>query len=77
MPNLKIYNRDETGTTYLRLVERAGGVVGLVAVDAHGRVMSCGNILTITPDGKVRRISFVHPDLGFQLDSRGRVVFAE
>lgn len=79
MSRFKVYDPSdkEPPTTYLDLVD-LGGSSFLVAVDpSTGKVAPGGYLLEITPDGRVRRIGCVRSELGFQLDSVGRIVFAE
>ena len=47
--------------------------IKLCAVDRTGTVMKQGNILSILQSGGIKLAEAVNPDLGFQLDEKGRV----
>jgi hypothetical protein len=54
-----------------------GGGAMLVAVDDNGNRITDGNILRITPGGRIERRPYVNPGLGLDLDEYGRVRLAE
>ena len=79
MPRLEIYEERQAPTeepVRLRLVSVPGGGIGLIAVDANGRELTCGNILIITPDGKLYLQQCIDPGLGFKLNSAGMIELA-
>lgn len=49
------------------------GDIHLAAVAENGDIMRQGLIMEITEDGRFRRMERVSGDLGFQLDSLGRI----
>jgi len=49
----------------------------LSAADSDGNILPCGHLITLPLDGTVKRLEAVNPDLGFQLDHRGRIKLAE
>jgi len=58
---------------YLRLVEKSDSVL-LVACDKEtGNTVSRGNLLEIYSNGSVERLAHVSDDLGFNLDTDGRL----
>ena len=57
----------------LKLVDREDGEVSVVAVDEDGERVPAGYLITFTPDGKIRRAKSVNDELGFSLDSMGRI----
>ncbi len=72
---LEIYN-DTTPETEkvvrLRLVMEGSDAV-LTVVDEDGDRITCSNILSLGPDGKINRRSAVSSSFGFALDECGRV----
>jgi len=73
---LKIYSesKEEQAPVYLKLIEGADGDVKLIACDEAGNRVFGGNILALTPAGKIQVHQNVSPDLGFQLDQKGKVI---
>lgn len=65
---------EELKVTGLRLVG-AGPDKTLSVVDGRGKPVSGGELLRVRDNGVIVRVTRVDPDLGFQLDGEGRVVF--
>jgi hypothetical protein len=57
----------------IKLVKEEGRVY-LVAVNNYGATLIRGYLLRLT-DGNLLRCSTVNPDLGFDLDEKGRIKF--
>lgn len=64
---------EEKKDIFLRLVNIMGGDVLLEAVDERGNALPLGNLLMFYEGGKVRRVTGVNSELGFSLDSEGRI----
>ena len=72
---VKAYKKDEVPESVLRLdLQQSGGSVILVAVREDGTPVSGGNLLTITPKGKLSLSFNVSTDLGLRLDKEGRLL---
>ena len=67
----RVYD-EKSKEVYLKLQSFSGGIK-LCAVDRTGKSMKQGNILSIEQNGCVELDRSVNPDLGFQLDEKGRV----
>ena len=67
----KVYD-EKSEEVYLTLISFSGGIE-LCAVDRTGKAMKQGNILSILQSGGIKLTVAVNPDLGFQLDEKGRV----
>ena len=67
----KVYD-EKSEEVYLKLQSFSGGIK-LCAVDRTGKAIRQGNILSIEQSGCVELDEAVNPDLGFQLDEKGRV----
>jgi len=67
----RVYGEDGK-EVYLTLLSFSD-CIKLCAVDRTGTVMKQGNILSIEQSGYVELNEAVNPDLGFQLDEKGRV----
>ena len=59
-----------------RLCEE-GDEIFIVAVRKHGGVEMQGNLIAFLPNGRIRLGGSVNPDLGFDLDEKGRIKLAE
>jgi hypothetical protein len=60
----------------LRLVKRDSGDITLIAVDEEGEKIRWGNLLTLRSNGSVYRHEGINEDIGFNLDSLGRIVIS-
>lgn len=71
---LKIFEAKEKvkQQVYLRLVEGYEGII-LIACDEDGGERNLGNLLKISKNGKIYLCQKVNKNLGFQLDSNGRI----
>lgn len=73
---LKIFEEDKEDKTKppvcLRLVEGYEGII-LIACDEDGGERNLGNLLKISKNGKIYLCQKVNKNLGFQLDSNGRI----
>lgn len=69
--NIKIYTPEEQ-TVRLKLMEACSGVK-VVAMRDDGEQLDSGNLIRIDQEGKLHRYTSVNPNLGFKLDSKGRI----
>ena len=58
---------------YLKFKYGSNDTVVVCACDKEGNPFFCGNLIGFYPDGTIRKIGSVNPDLGFQLDEDGRI----
>ncbi|MDD5225673.1 MAG: hypothetical protein PHV97_00630 [Candidatus Omnitrophica bacterium] len=67
--------QEQEKVTRFRLVRDHAGDIVLMAVDASGNKLYCGNILWIDRQGRIRRFSGLSPEIGLELeeDSNHRV----
>jgi hypothetical protein len=73
MTNFKIYdNSAPKKEVYLKL-QKSGAGAQLVAVNANGLAYPGGVLLTIMNTGEIVRAGGVGKDLGFTLDSTGKI----
>jgi len=72
---LKIYGQPQAKTkdTYFKLTYGVDGDILLIACRENGDTILGGNILKITQDGYLRRMSGVAYAAGIQLDANGRI----
>ena len=79
MPKLQVYNPqpEEEKITRVKLEDHGSGIINIVVVDKDGNEVAKGNLFQLLPNGKIQRLRYVNPDLGFVLDDRGRVKFEE
>ena len=71
---VRVYKKDEVSEPVLRLalIQSAGSVV-LTAVKEDGSHVDGGNLLTITPKGRLALSFNVSSFLGLRLDDKGRL----
>ena len=67
---------NEEPVVALRLIVCFDGSAGLFAVDSNGNILLDGGLITLALDGTACRSQGVNPDLGFQLDHKGRIRLA-
>ena len=66
--------KGEVENVYFNLVDN-GEFVTLELVDENGNHVMCGNICNISKNsGRIETCCFVNRELGFTLDSYGRVI---
>ena len=66
--------KEKCENVYFNLVDN-GEVVTLELVDENGNHVMCGNICNISKkSGRIETCCFVNRELGFTLDSYGRVI---
>ena len=76
MIKLEIFDNPKAEIEPIRLALKAGktpGTIKVCAVDSKGDILPCGNLVTFSANGRVRRHRGVSPKLGFDLDECNRV----
>lgn len=58
---------------FLKLAKGTTGEIYLVACDGNGESIENGYLMLFESDGRMLRCYNVNPDLGFPLDSKGRI----
>lgn len=53
------------------------GTVRLIACDENGSRLHNGNLIQLTPNGRIERFAGINPDFGFQLDENRRILIRE
>src|SRR3990167_629222 len=69
---LLVYGEGESDQARLRLV-RAGDFIRVVVVNQEGYTVDRGVLVQFRPDGTMGRLSGVGWNLGFRLDSEGKI----
>ena len=70
----EVQEKSEVENVYFNLVDN-GEFVTLELVDENGNHVMCGNICNISKNsGRIETCCFVNRELGFTLDSYGRVI---
>lgn len=70
---IEIFNAEKKDLTVrLKLIEK-GSDICLVAVDAAGKIVDQGHILSVQSGGTIYKHSGVNPTLGFKLNEDGEV----
>ena len=71
---IEMYKPSETPEKTVRIKPvQTGADLRFVAVDENGDRLREGNLFTIQENGRIHLFSSVSPDLGFALDSKGRI----
>ena len=70
---LNVFGKVSDGLIAINALLGLDGNVSIFVCDDNGKPVEGGYLLDIKPDGTVYRIRGVNPDLGFSLDSQGRI----
>lgn len=75
MPNLVVYEdkSEEPQKLILRLRQKSNGKVHLCAVEKNGDIIDGGILLSINPNGSIRRIEGVSSEFGLDLNHNGQI----